>query len=168
MSFSIHSSAFVDEGEIPRRYTGEGENISPPLSWGALPRGAKESVLICIDSDPRMTKPWIHWLLYKIPIGIHDLNEGMPRRGVIEEPARMLQGRNSWGNIGYEGPLPHFEDEWHTYHFKLLALGTELSVGAALEYDDLIRAINGHICGQVEILGKYQRLMEHPFQAVNL
>ena len=95
MSIKITSSAFKDGEQIPKKYTGEGDDVSPPLSWSDLPEGTKELVLICDDPDaPNET--WVHWVIYKLPADLTGLPEGIPRQPRLKNPPGALQGQNSW------------------------------------------------------------------------
>ena len=107
MTISVTSTAFEAGKPIPKKYTGEGEDLSPPLAWSNVPPGTKELALICDDPDaPGGT--WVHWLLYKLPAGVASLPEGLPREKILKTPAGAVQGINSWSadNLGYRGPKP--------------------------------------------------------------
>src|SRR5262245_27454937 len=106
MGLTVRSPAFADGRAIPRRHTGDGEDLSPPLAWSALPPHTRELALIVDDPDAPTSEPWVHWLLYGVPATGDGLTEGMapePSPSAIP-PAR--QGKNSWGTIGYRGPAP--------------------------------------------------------------
>jgi Raf kinase inhibitor-like YbhB/YbcL family protein len=144
MSLELTSSAFADGGAIPRKYTCEGRDVSPPLAWSGVPPGAKSLALVVDDPDapdpaaPKMT--WVHWVLYDIP------------------PAGALadgkDGLNDWDRTGWGGPCPPIGR--HRYFFKLYALDTMLGLRqptkAALE-----RAMKGHILAQATLVGTYQK-----------
>lgn len=152
----ILSDAFVDQGSIPALYTCEGRNISPQLSWEALPEGTKSLALIVDDPDapdpaaPKMT--WVHWVLYNIPPTVSELPENTTP-GTL--PHGVLSGITSWDNPLYGGPCPPIGR--HRYFHKLYALDTLLPDKAGLTADDLVQAMQGHILGEAVLMGTYQK-----------
>lgn len=159
-TLDMTSSAFMAGEQIPRRhaYLGEGRNISPPLDWPAPPRGTVEQVLVCEDPDAPGEEPWVHWVLYGIPPQVTSLGEGQPNGWEqLERAGGARQGLNSWGEVGWGGPLPPSGHGLHRYHFRLYALDrpTGLSAGASLE--ELRDATRGHILGRGELIGTYER-----------
>ena len=118
----LTSSAFTDGGAIPKRYTCEGQDAAPPLTWAGAPAGTKSFALIVDDPDapdPKAPKrTWVHWVLYDIPPGTTALPEG----GAL--PAGTREGRNDWGRTGYGGPCPPIGR--HRYFHKLYALDAVL------------------------------------------
>ncbi|MGB7598150.1 MAG: YbhB/YbcL family Raf kinase inhibitor-like protein [Gallionella sp.] len=156
MTMKIVSPSFGQNGAIPTRHTCDGTNVSPALEWTGVPAGTKSLALIVDDPDapdpaaPNMT--WVHWVLYNIPPETNGLAEGIAEKNL---PARTLQGVNDWHRNGYGGPCPPAGR--HRYFFKLYALDTVLPdlkhpAKAALE-----KAIRGHVIGQAELIGLYQR-----------
>jgi len=146
-------SAFADGATIPVKYTADGENISPPLTWSGAPAATKEFALIVDDPDaPAGT--WDHWLIWRIPAGATELKEGLSahRKGVA--PPEMVQGKNSWGHNGYEGPEPP-AGKPHRYYFRLYALDAPLDIAGGADKAALIKAMNGHILAEGELMGKY-------------
>jgi len=156
---AIKSKAFSDGQEIPKPYTGDGRDVSPPLTWSDLPPGTKELALICDDPDAPTPQPWVHWVIYKIPADAMGLAEGIPQQEKLAQPAGALQGKNSWssGNIGYRGPAPPKGHGVHHYHFKLYALDAPLNVQPGPDKEKLIKAMQGHILAQTELVGTYKR-----------
>jgi hypothetical protein len=145
----VRSPAF-DAGEtIPRKYTGEGEDISPPLEWHGVPEQTKELALICDDPDAPSKQPWVHWVLYNISPEINDLPEG--------KSGGASEGQNSFGNAGYGGPMPPQGHGVHHYHFKLYALDQPVKLKAGATKDEVLKAIEGHVIEQGELVGVYQR-----------
>ena len=135
MTIQITSSAFAQGHPIPKKYTGEGDDVSPPLSWSEIPEGTKELVLICDDPDAPTAEPWVHWVIYKIPADAKGLPEGVPRKPRLKEPPGAVQGKNSWPAseaIGYRGPMPPPGHGVHHYYFKLYALGRPIDGRAGL------------------------------------
>ncbi len=154
MDMTITSSAFDDQGSIPKVYTCEGRDVSPPLVWRGVPAGAKSLVLIVDDPDapdpaaPRMT--WVHWLLYNLPAGSSGLAEG-----VQSLPAGALDGLNDWKRTGYGGPCPPIGR--HRYFHKLYALDAVLPDLGKPNKKTLEQAMQGHIIAQAQLLGTYQK-----------
>lgn len=149
MSMKLESPAFKPGGVIPRKYTGEGEDVSPPLRWSHLPANAKELALICDDPDAPTPKPWVHWVVYKIPPDA----KGFPEGSV----GKALQGLNDFGQTGYGGPMPPKGHGVHHYHFKLYALSEALNVSSGLTKDQLLAAMKGKILAEAELIGTYER-----------
>jgi len=148
----LESSAFSPEGTIPIKYSCDGEDISPPLSWQGVPEGTQSLALICDDSDaPGMT--FVHWLIYNLPTEVQQLPENVPNRERLESGA--LQGENNFGKVGYGGPCP--PGGTHRYFFRLYALDGMLDLGAGISRDRLERAMEGHILAQAELMGRYSR-----------
>ena len=157
MQLKLESSAFSEGQAIPRQYSGEGEDISPPLSWSGVPEGVKELAMIVDDPDAPTPKPWVHWVIYKIPVGVVGFSEGMATTAELSNPAGARQGRNTAGKIGYHGPMPPPGHGVHHYHFKLYALDVELDLVAGAEKEALLAAMKGQIVAQAELMGTYQR-----------
>jgi hypothetical protein len=157
MSLTIQSPAFVSNSPIPKRFTGDGEDISPKLSWSGVPEGAKSLALIVDDPDAPTPEPWVHWLIYNIPATAAGLPENIAKTPTLTAPQGALQGTNSWGNAGYGGPAPPPGHGVHHYHFKLYALDAVLSVQSGLSKAQLLSATEGHVLAQGEFVGTYQR-----------
>lgn len=152
------SPAFENGSPIPKRYTEEGENISPPLSWKGVPEGTREFALILDDPDAPVEEPWVHWLIYRLPGDLRSLPEGIRREGETRDPP-SCQGRNSWGpgNVGYRGPAPPKGHGTHHYNFHLYALDRELDLGPDVERNALEHAMQGHILARAGLTGTYER-----------
>ncbi len=157
MSFTIKSPAFENKHPIPTRYTGDGNDVSPALSWSNPPEGTVEFALIVDDPDAPVAEPWVHWVLYGIPGNSDHLPEGFHGPRMPAEAGELMQGQNSWGTIGYRGPAPPRGHGVHHYHFKLYALDEAVELGPGLEKNDLLRAIASHVLGKTELVGTYQR-----------
>jgi len=149
----VKSDSFSDGGMIPAKYTCDGANISPQLSWDNAPKGTKSFVLICEDPDAPMGT-FTHWVLYDIPADVHELPENLPKDKILPNGAK--QGITDFKKVGYGGPCP--PDGTHRYYFKLYALDTLLNLEPALKKEDILKAMNGHILAQGQILGKYARI----------
>ena len=149
--FTLTSSQFLDNSPIPARYTCDGRDTSPPLSWSQPPQGTKSLVLIVDDPDaPEMT--WVHWLLYNIPPSIDGLAEGI---GQERLPKSTRQGTNSWQRTGYGGPCPPIGR--HRYFFKLYALDILLPDIQQPGKKQLEQAMQGHVIAKTQLMGTYQR-----------
>ena len=157
MDLMIQSPAFVGNTAIPRRFTGDGEDASPQLSWSGVPVDAKELALIMDDPDAPTAEPWVHWVIYKIPAEAKGLAESIAKTAALTDPAGALQGENSWGKIGYGGPAPPPGHGVHHYHFRLYALDTVLDVSSGLTKGHLLAAMEGHTIAQGELVGTYER-----------
>jgi len=156
MVMLLISTVFFQGGMIPQRYTCDGQDVSPPLAWSGVPAGTKSLVLIVDDPDapdpsaPKMT--WVHWVLYNIPPATDGLPEGIPSRAL---PPGTRQGLNDWQRTGYGGPCPPVGR--HRYFHKLYALDTVLPDLGSPTKAALEKAMRGHIIGQAELMGLYQR-----------
>lgn len=157
MRMTIRSDAFRQLQAIPARHTEDGEDLSPPLAWANVPPLAKELAIICDDPDAPTEEPWVHWVIYKIPITAQGLAEGIQRAERLPPPLKSLQGKNSWHTVGYRGPAPPQGSGVHHYHFKLYALNTPLTVGPNLDKEGLLKAMSGHVLMEAELVGTYQR-----------
>ena len=157
MTMIIRSTAFADGQRIPLRHTGDGEDVSPPLQWLNLPGGARELALIVDDPDAPTAEPWVHWLIYKIPISVQELPEAIPRHPSLTRPPGAIQGKNSWDAIGYRGPAPPRGHGLHHYHFRIYALDAALKVAPNLDKKALLKAMDTHIIDQGILTGVYQR-----------
>jgi hypothetical protein len=152
MAMRIESSAFSEGGRIPRRYTCDGKDVSPPLSWSGTPEGAKSLALICDDPDAP-GKTWVHWVVFNIPPAARQLPEGIAPGETITGGGN--QGKNDFRKRGYGGPCP--PGGTHRYQFKLYALDADLALAAGATKAELEGAIEGHVLGQATLTGKYSR-----------
>ena len=152
MTFSITSSAFFHEGDIPDLYTCRGKNISPPFSWSDPPSETKSFALIGEDLDTPVGTV-THWVIYNIPRQKKGLEEAVPHMKTF--PDGTVQGKNGMRRNGYMGPCPPWGR--HRYYFRLFALDTVLEPGPALTKKKLLRKIEGHRLAEAEILGYYTR-----------
>lgn len=156
MTLILKSPDFVHLGEIPKIFTCQGNDSSPALSWSQLPPNTKSLVLIVDDPDapdpkaPKMT--WVHWLLYNIPPTATEIPQAV---AVSDLPAGTRQGKNDWKKTGYGGPCPPIGR--HRYFHKLYALDVELPDLHHPNKSQLEKAMAGHIIGQAELIGTYQK-----------
>jgi Raf kinase inhibitor-like YbhB/YbcL family protein len=153
MSFQISSTVFFGSQLIPKRFTCDGADVSPPLSWKEAPPGAKSFALIMDDPDaPAGT--WVHWVLYNLPADSKELPEGVAKQEQLADGA--LQGRNDFRKIGYGGPCPP-PGKPHRYYFKLYALDSKLDLKAGATKADVERAMKAHVLGEAELIGRFGR-----------
>ena len=152
-AFKLTSAAFTQNGEIPTKCTGEGEDLSPALSWSGAPAGTKSFAMIVDDPDapdPKAPKMcYVHWVLHNIPASATSLPENATKAGL---PSGAVQGINDWGKQEYGGPMPPIGT--HRYFFKLYALDTMLNLSAPTK-PELLKAMEGHILAQTELMGTY-------------
>ena len=152
MPFELTSIAFAAQASVPRDYTCDGNDTSPPLSWTNPPQGTQTFALICDDPDaPGAT--WVHWVLFNIPGATRSIPANIPAQDRL--PDGSLHGRNSWGRLEYGGPCP--PSGTHRYFFKLYALDTKLPLGAGAPKDDVVSTMQRHVLAQVELVGTYAR-----------
>jgi Raf kinase inhibitor-like YbhB/YbcL family protein len=154
---TLESPAFAHHGDIPRRHTCQGQDVSVPLAWNGAPPGTKSYALIVDDPDapdpaaPRLT--WVHWVLYNIPASATALPEGVT---AAQLPPGTLEGTNDWKRTGYGGPCPPVGR--HRYFHKLYALDTVLPDLGRLNKPRLEKAMRGHILAQTELVGTYEKV----------
>ena len=147
-TFSLSSTAFSDGGPIPRKFSCDGENASPDLTWAGAPDGTQSLALIVTDPDAR---DFVHWLVYDMT--------GTPSGGlpvaVSSSPDAPPQGTNSFGKSGYGGPCP--PSGVHRYRFALYSLDQVLELTGVPRIDSLVAAMDGHVLGEATITGTYHR-----------
>ncbi len=148
----IISSSFDEGTMIPKKYTCDAIDISPPLKWSKIPDGTKTFAIICDDPDAPMGT-WVHWVIYNLPVNINELSEDVPSLEILPNGAK--QGRNDFGKIGYGGPCP--PGGTHRYYFKVYALTEELNVEAGISKSELLKAMEGHILSEGQLMGRYKR-----------
>jgi Raf kinase inhibitor-like YbhB/YbcL family protein len=157
MTMSLSSTAFPPGGTIPRRHTGDGEDLSPPLAWSGVPEAARELVLLVDDPDAPSPQPWVHWVLSGVKATEQGLPEGVHPKPSPAFPAGARQGKNSWGTPGYRGPAPPRGHGMHRYRFRLYALDAPLDGAAGPDGPALRKAMRGHVLAEAELMGTYER-----------
>ncbi|MGB8327290.1 MAG: YbhB/YbcL family Raf kinase inhibitor-like protein [Steroidobacteraceae bacterium] len=154
--FTISSLEFAPNGSIPATYTSDGDDVSPPLRWSAVPVAAKSLALIVDDPDapdPRAPQTtWVHWVLYNLPVGTAALPADATSQGL---PAGTREGLNDWKRSGYGGPSPPVGR--HRYFFKLYALDTVLPDLGSPTKAILLGAMQGHVLAEAQLVGTYER-----------
>lgn len=169
-SLRLTSTAFDSGGMIPKRYTRRGDDISPLLEWGDPPEGTQSFALIVLsDPLPDGGGNWVQWILYNIPAGTRALPEGLTPDADGRLPDGSQHYQNSWGELKYGGPNPPHVSTYR-YYFMLYALDTKLDLEAVEEAareegtlpwigaskEVFLRAVEGHILAQGELVGKYK------------
>jgi len=152
MTIKLTSSAFKEGAMIPAQYTCDGKDISPPLNWSAVPEGTQSFALICDDPDAPIGT-WVHWVVYNIPDKVTALPENVPPHKSVM--GNILQGMTDFRRIGYGGPCP--PRGTHRYYFKIYALDTMLNLPAGATKRELLRAMEGHILVEGQLMGRYGR-----------
>jgi len=155
-NFSIQSSAFDNGAWIPTKFTADGQNLSPPLSWSGAPKGTQSFAIIVSDPDAPGAEPFTHWVIFNIPATVGNLPENITNQENPDQPAAGVQGNNSFGQIGYGGPSPP-PGPAHHYHFTIYALDATMNLQPGCSADDLTQSMQGHILAQTELVGCYGR-----------
>lgn len=151
----LTSPAFADGQMIPKEFTCEGADRSPPLAWSGVPSAARSLVLVCDDPNGIM-RIWSHWVIFNLPPQTKSLEEGIPRTETFKVDAgEGHQGINDFHKIGYGGPCP--PSGTHSYSFRLYALDIELNLTAKATRSDVLVWTKGHTLGEGRLTGKYQR-----------
>ena len=159
MTIPLTSPAFEEGADIPRNYSCDGDDISPPLEWSGVPDQARSLVLICDDPDaPRGT--WTHWVLYDLPSEATGLPEGLPTDETIRVESggtghEVRQGKNDFHRPGYGGPCP--PSGTHRYFFRLYALDSTTGLEPGATRQQVERAMEGHVLAQGQLMGRYTR-----------
>ncbi len=148
----ITSSAFKEGELIPSKYTCDGDDISPQLSWSGAPENTKSFALINDDPDAP-SGDWVHWVIFNIPGSVKELPENIPHDKILDNGTK--QGTNDFGQIGYGGPCP--PGGTHRYYFRIYALDVYIDKDAGITKKVLISAMEGHILAEAQLIGKYKR-----------
>ena len=155
MAMTLTSPAFKPNGQIPSKYTCEGDDISPPVAWNGVPEGTKSLVLIIDDPDaPDPKAPqrvWVHWVVYNIPPDAKSLPENTSKTGLAQG---TVIGLNDFKKTAYGGPCPPIGR--HRYFHKLYALDSTLDLKGATK-SQVEQAMKGHVLGNAELIGTYQK-----------
>lgn len=149
----IKSPAFQNGADIPRKYTCDGADLSPPLTWKDAPAGTKAFALIADDPDAPVGT-WVHWVIYDLPPETRELAEGVRPNETLPDGAK--QGLNDFRKVGYGGPCPP-SGRAHRYFFKLYALGSAPNLKPRATKQQLLKAIQGHTLAEAQLMGRYKR-----------
>ena len=153
MSLTISSPSFTNGGNIAQKFTCDGADVSPQLSWNEPPAGTKTFVLLVDDPDAPVGN-WNHWTMWNVPAATRSLREGLRKDAELPDGSR--QGQNDFRRTGYNGPCPP-SGRPHRYYFKLYALDTKLDLKPGATKKDVEAAMKGHILAQAEWMGRYGR-----------
>ena len=152
-TIQVKSREFVANQEIPARYSQDGQNISPPITWSNIPAGAISIALLVEDPDAPLPQPFVHWIAFNIDPYVLTLPEGIP----ADEKTIVRQGKNSTLRIGWTGMAPPKGDTAHHYHFQVFALDEILPLENGCGRSALIKAMTGHVITRGELVGKFRR-----------
>lgn len=149
----LTSPAFTNGGTIPAKHTGEGEDVSPALSWSQAPEGTRAFAVICHDPDAPLISPggtygFVHWVLYNIPAAVTSL---------AEDNQDYTSGVTDFNKPGYGGPMPPNGHGKHHYYFWVLALDDDTEIEAGLSLWELLKRIEPNVIGMNRLVGVYQR-----------
>lgn len=151
-TMQLTSPAFPQGAPIPRKHTGEGEDVSPPLAWSNVPNGVQSFALVCHDPDAPLVTPgsygFVHWVLYDIPASVRELPEGVQQ---------YTNGRNNFDRGGYGGPMPPEGHGVHHYFFWLLALDAKPDLPPDLSMWELFDKIEPSVTAMNRLVGTYSR-----------
>lgn len=150
----LQSLAFTDQGAIPRKYTCQGEDCSPPLSFSDVPKETKTLALIVEDPDVpewvRKDRLWVHWVVYNLPPNLKGLDENQKVPGLL--------GLNTSGKAKYMGPCP--PDREHRYFFTLYALSKKIELPVGARKEEVLKEMEGHILAKAQLIGLYEQTPE--------
>ncbi len=158
-TIAVTSPALKANEPIPRDYTADGRNMSPPLAWSNVPAGTRQLAVVCEDPDAGNPPPFVHWVIYNIPATATGLPENVPFEPDAPMPASIagaVQGVSGFRRPIYRGPAPP-PGKTHHYHFVVYALDASLDLKPGLTRADLLSAIQGHVIGQGELVATYER-----------
>ena len=168
----LTSADFKENNDIPARYTQEGENVSPTLDWFDVPRDCKSFALICEDPDaPKKSKHssnFTHWVVYNISPNVGSLPEGLPQKAELDLPVFACQGKNSFGNLGYDGPMPPMGSGPHRYVFTVYACKKLFEIKPGAEKSILLDAMKGNILATAKLTGYYERTKQRSEKSSSL
>ena len=153
MSFTLSSPSFSNGGTIDKKFTCDGPDVSPQLTWTEPPAGTKSLALLVDDPDAPVGN-WNHWAMWNLPANLKSLPEGVSNEATLQDGSQ--QGPNDFRKPGYNGPCPP-SGKPHRYYFKLFALDTKLELKPGARKKDLEAAMKGHILAQAEWMGRYGR-----------
>jgi len=151
----LQSSAFSEGQRIPDRFTCEGQDISPALSWSEPPTGTQSLALLMDDPDAP-GGVFTHWILYDLSPELRNLDEEVPPRQTLNTPINAKQGMNDFGRIGYGGPCPP-QGETHTYRFRLFALNANPNFPSEVTRVTFFEAIEANVIAEARLTGVFGR-----------
>ncbi len=149
---NIRSNAFENGEKLPKKFTCDGENISPDLVWDNIPEHTISFAVICEDPDAPAGL-FTHWIIFNIPANLSELPENIDKKEKIQNG--IIQGITTSGFTGYSGPCPP-EGPAHRYFFKIYALDKTLNISPPVKRDEFLKAINENILDEGQLIGKYR------------
>ncbi|AEG18781.1 YbhB/YbcL family Raf kinase inhibitor-like protein [Methanobacterium paludis] len=152
MVIKVKSTVFGEGNPIPKRYTCDGLNVSPPLEMSGVQESAKSLAIICEDPDAP-SGVWTHWVIFNIPPESKTLPEGVEMDELLEDGSK--QGLNDSGMVGYSGPCP--PGGTHRYYFRVYALDSKLDLPPRISKQELLNAMEGHVLDKGQLMGLYSR-----------
>ena len=150
----LRSEAFAYDGEIPKKYSCQGLDVSPPLTFVDIPAKAQALVLVCEDPDAPLGT-FTHWVLYNLPPSLGGVPENVQK--MEEVLGGAFQGRNGFGRVGYNGPCPP-NGPYHRYFFRLYALDSKVELQPRLSKTTVLRRIEGRVLAEAELMGRYRKV----------
>ena len=164
----LTSPGFKNNSTMPSRYTMEGANVSPALEWSEVPEGCKSFVLLCDDLDaPKKYEHaanFVHWLIFNISGDVSSLPEGLLKNSKLELPVKATQGTNSFGRIGYDGPLPPAGSGPHRYTFRLFACDRMINVKPGSNRNTVMESVQSHSLETAQLTATYERRLEQEIE----
>lgn len=154
-TIAVRSEDFRARGPIPMTFSAYGQDISPALSWSALPAGTRSVALLMEDPDAGVGNPFVHWVAWNIAPSMTALPEAVPGSPQVPSLGNLRQGRNTRGTVGYFGPRPPVGEKPHRYHFQLFALDNVLNLVPGSSREQLLQAMQNHVLAKGEIVGTY-------------
>lgn len=148
-AIEVRSVAFDANTVLPISCTADGVGAPPPVSWHGVPEGAKSLVVICEDPDAPLLEPFVHWLVYGIPVSAIDVD--------AQSQHDYRIGQNSRSDVAFAPASPPAGHGVHNYHFQVFALDTTLELGGGKDRDDVLDVMSGHVLAWGEIIGTYER-----------
>jgi Raf kinase inhibitor-like YbhB/YbcL family protein len=149
----LSSSGFTEGGTIPIKYTCDGDDLSPPLTWSGAPAETQAFALVCDDPDAPVGT-WDHWIVFNLPAELTSLPEGMTTKSELGKD--LCHGRNSWQRSGYGGPCPP-PGKPHRYFFKLYALSAPVDLPDNATKAELLEAMKPLVLASASLMGTYRR-----------
>lgn len=156
-SLRVICDVLAENGKIPYEFSRDGANVSPPLRWEHPPSDAQGFAVVCDDPDALTPDPFVHWIIWNLPADVTQLPKGVSKTAELPELRGAVQGRNDFGDLGYDGPQPPRKHGPHRYRFRVVALSELLTLGPGSDARDALAAMHGLIVGWGEIVGMYER-----------
>lgn len=160
VTFTVTSSAMATGEFMPRDFSPDGRNQSPPIQWSGLPAETRQIAVVCADFGAGNPPPWVHWIIYNIPASATGLPQGLPIDPTAPMPADLagaVHGKNGWGRENYRGPAPPGLSIHH-YNFEVYALDAELNLPPGLTREEMLVEIAPHVIGRGVMIPMYRRV----------